>query len=140
METTTQPVEQPARAHQDQLMIDMILRLRHAPTPRPRHLVPRQFRPRSTRPARSPRTASSVRLAQSSRARSSNLPINHSSGRPSKDDLFWPPSQVTNAQLSDPATRILINTKEATLVSCLVNGGTMYYFGAPSSRKSRARR
>jgi hypothetical protein len=140
MGTMAKEAERNARACLDQIMIDMMRRVRHVSHPHPRPLLLHQFRPRSTRRARSPRTSYSVRLARSRRPRSSTLPANHSSGRPSKDDLFWPPSQVTNAQLSDPATRILINTPEETLISCVVDGGTTYYFGVPPCRESRARR
>ncbi|KAJ0131840.1 GPN-loop GTPase 3 [Fusarium oxysporum f. sp. albedinis] len=126
METTSQQAKGKGRAHQDQMMIHMIKCLRH-------------LSPRTTRPARSSRS-SSIRLARSRRRpRSSTFSANHSNDRLSKDDLFWPPSEVTNAQLSDPTTRILMNTAEGTIISCVVNGGTMHYFGIPPCRTSRAR-
>jgi hypothetical protein len=144
MAITNQQAEQNVGAHNDHIMVDMLRRLRRVGPPRLRYLYSRRFRPRPARSvarsARSPRSASSIDLPQSRRRHPSALSAIPSSGRSTMDDLFWPPSQVTEAQLSDPATRIILNTAEMTLISCVVDGGTMYYFGVPACRNRRARR
>lgn len=129
MATTNRQTEQNVRANNDQRMIDILRLAQRISPPRPRRLSSRQFPPRSTRPAHAPRSAYPIRRPQSMRSQPLVLSPIPSRGRLSKEDLFFPPSQVTEAQLCDPATRVILNTAEMTLISCVVDGGIMYYFG-----------
>jgi hypothetical protein len=141
METTNQQSVQNVKTRRDETIIDMVKHLQTIAPPHPQYLSSCRFRPRSTHPARSPRSAYSLRLARLRRPPSSAPSVISCSGRLSRDDLFWPPSQVTDTQLSDPATCILVNTAKMTLISCAADdGGTMYYFAVPPCRKGRARR
>jgi hypothetical protein len=131
MAITNRQTEQNVRTSNDQTMIDVLRLAQRMSPPRPRRQSSHHSPPRSTRPARSPGSAHSTRRPDSRRHRLSALPLIPSGGRLSKEDLFFPPSQVTEAQLCDPATRVILNTPEMTLISCVVDGGTMYYFGVP---------
>ncbi|KAF4461455.1 hypothetical protein FALBO_11749 [Fusarium albosuccineum] len=138
MATPNQQDKRDTRARSDQSMILMLQHLQRITPPPTQGASTRRFRPRSTRSARSPRPASSIRRTRSRRVHPPALSATRSSGRRFGNNLFWLPSQVTEAQLSDPATRIVLNTPDMTLIACAVNGGTTYYFGVRPCRRSRA--